>query len=125
MTLSWLPNRFVIARLKSGDPIPSTAFTGDFFSITKSPEEISVVCEEGRLDPTIRAETGWLAIKVAGPMSLSSVGVLASLVKPLADEGVSVFAISTFDTDYLLIQEKIATKTQSILQGEGHKFIQP
>src|SRR5947207_2330262 len=104
-TLLLLPDTFAICRLDAAGPIPEWAFSGDFISITRSGDELSIVCYEGAVPAGVRCEKGWRCLRVAGTLDFSLVGVLVSLTVPLAEVGVSVFAISTFDTDYLLIRE--------------------
>ena len=101
LVLSLLPKPFAICRLAAEAPLPQWATGGQFFSITRTSEELSVVVEADLVPGTLRAETGWRAMKVHGPLDLSAVGILASLVGPLAKAQISVFTISTFDTDYL------------------------
>jgi hypothetical protein len=92
----------------------------DFFSITRTGEELSVVCREALVPEGIRAERGWRALRVAGVLDLSQVGVLASLASPLAGAGISLFALSTFDTDYLLVQEQDLGRAVEVLVAVGH-----
>ena len=91
-----------------------------FFSITRAGEELSVVCREALVPEGIRAERSWRALRVAGVLDLSQVGVLASLASPLAEAGVSLFALSTFDTDYLLVQEQDLGRAVEALVAVGH-----
>jgi hypothetical protein len=91
-----------------------------FFSVTRTGEELSVVCREVLVPEGIRAERGWRAIRVAGVLDLSEVGVLASLVVPLAGAGISLFALSTFDTDYLLVKEHDLGRAVEALVAAGH-----
>jgi hypothetical protein len=91
-----------------------------FFSITRTGEELSVVCREVLVPEGIRAERGWRAIRVAGVLDLSQVGVLASLAVPLAGAGISLFALSTFDTDYLLVKEQDLGRAVEVLVAAGH-----
>jgi hypothetical protein len=107
-SLSLLPERLAICRFAPDDPFPAWVMHAEaaFWSVTRTPDELSVVCEEGSVPPSCtRVESGWRALRLAGPISLSETGVLASLAVPLAAAGVVVFAISTFDTDYLLVRE--------------------
>jgi hypothetical protein len=85
--------------------IPEWATTGEFFSVVKTAEELSVICAVERVPCETEAVSGWRAIKVVGPLDLTLVGIFAALSGPLAKAGVSIFAVSTFDTDYLLVKE--------------------
>jgi hypothetical protein len=115
LTLTPLPDLFAVCRLNAGDVVPAWASSGEFFSITRTADELSVVCPQNLVPEDVRCERGWRCLRVAGTMEFSMVGVVASLVTPLAESGISVFVISTFDTDYLLVKE-------SDLQGAVAKF---
>ncbi len=118
--LTVLPGSFAMVRLAPEAPLPSWATQGDFFSITRTGDELSIVCRAGQVPKGIAAEAGWRALKVAGPF-LSEVGVLSALAAPLAEAKVSLFAISTFDTDYLLVSEKQLLAAVAALKGAGHR----
>ena len=105
LNLSIMPDRFAVCRLDSSMDIASWGVKGDSFSVTKTKEELSIVCLESNVPPHIQAEKGWRAFKVEGPLDFSLTGILASLAQPLAQAKISIFAISTYDTDYLLIKE--------------------
>jgi hypothetical protein len=111
---------FAVCRLEPDTPIPPWATTGDFFSITRTDDGLSVVCRQDAVPEAITCERGWRCLRVAGAMPLSVVGVLASLTAPLADVGISVFAISTFDTDYLLVKGEDLERTVDVLRWQGH-----
>ena len=102
--LTLLPNSFAICRLDANAGVPTWATTGEFLSITRTADELSIVCLQSLLPDGVQCERDWRCFKLAGPIPFSTVGVLASLVQPLAEAGISVFAISTFDTDYLLVK---------------------
>lgn len=107
LSLSVLPRRLAICRLGKDDPIPGWLTKGgEFFSITRTLDELSIVCEESVVPAEVRAEKGWRAFKIEGPLDLSLTGILASLTSPLAAAEISVFAISTSDTDYLLVKSE-------------------
>jgi hypothetical protein len=99
-----LPETFAICHLAADAVIPEWATRGRFFSITRTSDELSVIAEAALVPARLRTEVGWRVMKVLGPLDLSEVGILASLLEPLVAAGVSVFTISTFDTDYLLVQ---------------------
>jgi hypothetical protein len=113
---------FSICRLERNAPIPGWALTGGFSSITRTAEELSVVCPQNRVPPGIQKQDGWKVLQVEGPLDFSLTGVLASLTEPLAKEGISVFAVSTYDTDYLLVKEKQIEGAIQALRGEGYKL---
>jgi hypothetical protein len=117
-----LPDRLSVCRLDAGDVPPSWALASPFFSITRTSEELSVVCLEASVPEGNRAETGFRALAVEGPLDFSLTGVLSSLLDPLARAGISVFAISTFDTDYVLVRERELAPAIAALREAGHRI---
>lgn len=115
-----LPEIFAIVRLAADAPLPFWAIDGDFFSVTRTSDELSVVCRANQVPSRLTAERGWRALKVQGPFALSEIGVLAALAAPLAHAKVSLFAISTSDTDYLLVSDKKLDAAISALRAAGH-----
>jgi len=110
-----------ICRLEKDGGIPGWALGGKFVSITRTSEELSVVCPQIQVPEEVKRDAGWRCLKVEGPLDLSATGVLASFVTPLAWEGISVFALSTYDTDYLLVKEENLEKTVKVLAQKGHQ----
>src|SRR4051812_12449007 len=100
MNLRIIEGTFSVCKLNAGNSIPDWVFSSSFYSISRSSEELSIVCEQKSIPKEIKAEKGWSLIKVQGPLDFGLTGILASLANPLAAAGVSIFAISTFDTDY-------------------------
>src|SRR6185437_6302828 len=96
---------FAVCRLGADATIPPWATAGSFFSITRTADELSVVCNQDAVPEGVVSERGWRCLRVAGTMPFSVIGVLASLTVPLAQAGISIFAVSTFDTDYLLVKQ--------------------
>jgi hypothetical protein len=119
--LRLLPGRFAIYRLPAEGAVPSWAAGGAFSCVTRTPDELSVVCAEGQAPEEIKCERGWRLLQVAGPLEFSITGVLAGIASPLALAGVSLFAISTFDTDYILVKEEDLAKAVDALRGAGHR----
>jgi uncharacterized protein len=118
--LSLLPETFTICRLAPDAGVPEWAMRGQLFSITRTSEELSVIAERVFVPENLRTEVSWRVVKVHGPFDLSEVGVLADLVAPLAGAGVSVFTISTFDTDYLLVQCTQLREAIDALRNAAH-----
>ncbi len=119
LTLALLPGTFAVCRLPPDADIPGWA-TGEFVSVTRTGDELSVVCRQEAVPAGVRCESGWRCLRVAGILDFALVGILASLLVPLAEAGVSVFAASTFDTDYLLVREKDLGRAVAALHGAGH-----
>jgi uncharacterized protein len=112
--------RYAICRLNADAPFPEWA-KGNFVSLSRTQDELSIVCPQDNVPTTVKHEADWCVLQVAGPMDLSVVGVLASLTRPLADAGVNLFAISTFDTDYLLVKTEKYDAAKVALEKAGHK----
>lgn len=121
LTLSVLPEKLGICRLPSGEPIPSWLNMHHFISITKTDDELSIVCTLESIPNNVKVEKTWRALKVQGPLDFSITGLLASILNPLVAATISIFAISTFDTDYILIKEENLEKAIVVLQA--HNFI--
>ena len=122
--LSLLPARYAIVGLPPMADLPKWAMQGEFFSVTRTPEELSIVVEESRVPQGIQAQSGWRVIKVHGPFVLSEVGVLAALAGPLAAARISLFVVSTFDTDYFLVASENLAAAMTVLERSGHSFRQ-
>lgn len=115
-----LRSDFVICRLGADAVIPAWIDGGKFWSVSRTPEELSIVCEEGNIPAGIEAESGFSCLEVVGPLEFSMVGVLATLTAALADRDISVFAISTFLTDYLLVRQLDLPDAIDALREGGH-----
>ena len=120
LELSLLPERLAISRLAADSPVPDWATRGPFYSLTRTRDELSIVTELSRVPAGIQSQPGWRALKVHGPFVLSEVGVLAALATPLAEAKISLFAISTFDTDYLLVASETLPAAIAALERAGH-----
>jgi uncharacterized protein len=120
LELTLLPERFAISRLAANAPIPEWATQGPFFSVTRTGDELSVVTELSQVPPGVQSQPGWRVLKVHGPFVLSEVGVLSALATPLAQAKISLFAVSTFDTDYLLIASETLSAAIAALERAGH-----
>lgn len=123
LALTVLDERLAICRLDAGAEIPSWATGASFFSVTRTEDELSIACPEENVPEGISQEKGWCALKLEGPFELSTVGILASVAGgPLAWVGASIFAISTFDTDYVLVREQQLDLAADTLRGHGHEL---
>jgi len=120
--LKVLDKNLSIYRLDSGDTVPANVMRCDFFSICRTEEELSIVCPSDIDLKGVRNETGWKCIKVLGPLDFQLTGILAKLSKALADAGISIFAISTFDTDYILVKDNKLEDAVCTLEDAGYEF---
>jgi hypothetical protein len=122
LNMTLLKDRFGVCRLDENEAIPKWAVDSTFFSITKTMDELSVVCEQKRVPENIRCERDWFALKVEGPLDFSLVGILARISSILSKEEISIFAISTYDTDYILVKEKDVEKAINVLIKDGYEI---
>lgn len=120
-TIAALEGDYSVCRLPATDGVPAWALAGALFSVTRTPDELSVVCESGLVPDGVRNEPAWRCLRVEGPIAFSAVGVLSALSSALAASGVSLFAVSTFDTDYLLVKAADLGRAVEALRGAGHE----
>jgi len=120
LRLLGIAGSFAVCKLPTGSPVPAWATAGDLFSVTRTADELSVVCRQEAVPEGVVCERDWRCLRVAGSMPFTLVGVLASLTTPVAKAGVGVFAFSTFDTDYLLVKAGEMTKAVAALRAAGH-----
>jgi hypothetical protein len=118
--LKVLGDRLSVCRLPIDAPWPAPPSDHSFFSVTRTVDEISLVCVEDQAPIGARIEPDWRAIEVAGPLDFAMVGVLADLTRPLADVSVSVFVISTYDTDYVMVHAGALERAVEALRAAGH-----
>lgn len=121
--LTLAPGRYAVCRLPAEAPLPDWARPDHFLSLTWRGDETSLVCPERFVPPEVKAERGWRMIEVAGPLEFELVGVLSSLLEPLKQAGVSVFVLSTFDTDLILVKEAQLDRALNALEKAGHSVV--
>jgi hypothetical protein len=120
LPVSALAGKFAICRLDPATPAPGWATSAPWASITRTSADLSIVCGEERVPKDVPAVRGWRALEVTGPLDFALTGVLASLLAPLAEAGVSVFAVSTYPTDYVLVREEALERAIGTLEAAGH-----
>ena len=123
LSLRLIPQPFAVVRLPLNAGLPWWAATSQgLLSVTRTPDETSIVCEDRLVPDGVQAERGFVALRVEGTVPFEATGVLASLAVPLAEGAVSIFAISTFDTDYLLVRESSLDVAIQLLRTAGHEI---
>ncbi|GAB4432096.1 MAG: ACT domain-containing protein [Chloroflexi bacterium OHK40] len=123
LTLRVLPGSLAVCRLAPGEALPAWATSGGFWSITRTLDELSVVCAAEAVPEGVRQVGPWRALQVAGPLDFALTGILSALATPLAAAGLSLFAIATYDTDYLLVRAEALEAAVAALRGAGHHVL--
>jgi len=117
-----IPGPWAVVRLAPDAPVPAWATKGEFTSVTRTSDELSIVCPAENLPCEIDSGPRWICFKLEGPFPFSLTGVLLSFIEPLSSNGVPIFAISTYDTDYVLVQEEFAGAALQALDRAGHEL---
>jgi len=122
LDLEILPETLAICRLPPGAPIPGWAVEAEqFVTISRTREELSIVAVQSAIPDGVHSERDYRAFRVRGTLPMHLVGILAGIAGPLAEAGVSIFAISTFDTDYVLVKSADLERSAAALAGAGHR----
>ena len=124
MKLRVLPGKYDICRLDMDESIPVWAVQSDFFSVTRTGEELSVVCQKEKIPSGTRSEKDWRVLKIEGPLDFSLIGILSAVSSVLAENKISIFAVSTYDTDYILVKDKDIKKAISALSAGKYEVVQ-
>ena len=122
LQLSLLKDKYGICTLPNTAPIPDWALTQSLASITRTEKELTIVCRLEILPSQYQSDLNWRCFKIDGSFDLNQIGVISSISSPLADAGISIYVISTYDTDYFLIQEQNLEQTISTLSDIGHNI---
>lgn len=125
MNLMLLPGPFAVCRLDADAPLPAWAMAASsmIVSVTRTSSELSIVCAQELIPDGVLSERDWRCLRVEGPLDFSLTGVLLALLAPLAKAGVSIFALSTFDTDYLLVRAAQLDLAIGALSAAGHQVV--
>ena len=123
-----LAGHYAIVRLAPDAPVPdwaslSNSTEGEFTSITRTTDELSIVCPAENLPADVHSPHHWICLKLEGPFPFEQTGVLLSFIEPLSSSGVPIFAVSTYDTDYVLIPEDRMGGVVDLLQAAGHQLV--
>ena len=123
MNLTLLPDTLAICRLDRSIASPAWLPRSGFVSVTRTEDELSIVCSDAEVPDDIVCQRGWRGLQVEGPLDFSLTGILASLAGTLAEAGVSLFAVSTYDTDYILVRQAQLTAARQALIDAGHQVV--
>ena len=123
LTMKLMKGLYGVCRLNRDEAIPEWVFQGSFYSVTKTLNELSVVCSQDNIPDEIKCEKDWRILRVEGPLDFSLIGILSSISTTLANKGISIFAISTYDTDYILVKDKKVDMAIDALSAEKYEII--
>jgi hypothetical protein len=119
----FLPGSFAVCQALPSEGIPDWACDSVFFSITRTADELSIVCSASKVPNELKAEKCWCCIKIEGPFDFHETGVLESFLGPLAEAGIPIFSLSTYNTDYVLVKEQFMVATVNALRAAGHELL--
>lgn len=120
LSLMVMAQSLAVCRLSTQTKVPDWAMQGQFFAVTRTPEELSIVCEQAQVPPEVLCERDWRSLKVLGPLDFSLTGILSAIATPLATAEISIFALSTYDTDYVLVKAEKLDAAVAVLSAAGH-----
>ena len=123
MQLEILDNKLKVVKLNTNEAVPEIVFLQEFYSITKTNEELSIVVNEDIDIQSDIIEYNWRAMKIVGTLDFSLIGILSQISTILAQAEISIYAISTYNTDYILVKDDKLEKTTKVLEQNGYKFI--
>jgi hypothetical protein len=121
LRISILPELLAVSRLAADAAVPAWV-RGTFTSVTRTKDELSIICDDAAVPNDVRSERGWRALRVEGPIPFELTGVAAALIAPLAEAQISVFLLATYDTDYLLLKSEVFERAVEILRASGHEI---
>jgi len=122
LQLTILENGFTIHRFSPNQNVPNQVYESPFYSISKTDDELSIVCTSTTQLKSDKSESGWSCIRVVGSLDFSLTGILAKISAILAEAEISIFAISTFDTDYILVKSEKLPSAREALLADGYAF---
>jgi hypothetical protein len=123
LMMKLLKEKFGVCRLNKNELIPEWAQKGAFYSITKTLDELSIVCSQDNIPSNVKCEKNWRILKVEGPLEFSLIGILSSISTILAQKRISIFAVSTYDTDYILVKDEDILNAIDALSNKGYEII--
>jgi hypothetical protein len=121
MRFKTLAEKLAICQLDPQSPLPSWAAAGGLHSITVTPQEISIICAQSAVPEGVKAQRGFIAFEIEGPFDFNAIGVLESFLQPLAQTQIPIFAISTYNTDYILVNQQDEVRAREALRKAGHE----
>ncbi|HEY0864259.1 MAG TPA: ACT domain-containing protein [Lacunisphaera sp.] len=123
LTLQLIPGEFAVCRLPATEPVPAWASSAVFSSVTRTADELSILCPAAQVPADVKHESGWRLLKLQGPFAFTETGILAAVLAPLAAAKIGILATATFDTDYVLVKAGRLDETRHCLEAAGLKFL--
>jgi len=120
LTLRLLPGEFAVCRLPATAPVPVWAGFAVFSSVTRTADELSILCPAAQVPASVKHESGWRLLKLQGPFAFNETGILAAVLAPLAAAKIGILATATFDTDYVLVQTGRFEEARRVIEAAGH-----
>ena len=121
MTIEILKDFYSVYQFDSDYKLDNIFQNNKFFSITRTKDELSVVAKENSLNDYKKTETGWKILKIKGLLDFSLTGIISKISSVLSDANISVFVISTFNTDYVMVKNETLEKAVEVLRGNGYE----
>ena len=121
--LKQLPGPYAISRLEAGETIPDWADGAGFVSISRTQDELSIVCLQERVPAAVRQDNDWVAFKFEGPFAFGETGIVLSVIRPLSENGLGIFVVSSFDGDHLLVKATDGAAAIRLLREAGHTLL--
>lgn len=113
--------RFALCQLPAGSGIPDWAFTGGFHSVTVTSEEVSIICDQQAVPKGVKTQRDYVLLEIEGPFDFNAIGILQAFLAPLAQARIPIFAISTYNTDFVLVQEEFEQRALESLKKAGYE----
>lgn len=123
LTLQLLPTSFAICQLEPEAALPAWIPRRGFTATIRAEDELTVYCDERAVPLDVRAERGWRALEFVGPFAFNETGVIAAIAVPLAEAGISISVLATYNTDYLFVRNEAVESAAEILQAAGHRVV--
>jgi len=121
LRLTVLDDTFAVCRLPADSIVPEWAWTGEVACVTRTRDELSIVCRDALVPDDVLREPGWRCLRVRGPLPFTLTGVFSRIAQPLADAGISLFAVMTYDTDYVMVKDEALRDAVDALMAAGHE----
>jgi hypothetical protein len=122
LTLKLLDGQFAVCRLPAGSALPHWFAPGALSHVSWTEEELSITCDEAHVPEGVQCERGWRSLMLRGPFAFELTGILAQVLQPLAQADVGIFAVSTFDTDYVMVKRAQLAIGLDALRAAGHRI---